>query len=107
MAHDSRSFLVVSVLVILVVVIAGLEGVRAPQERTTQPGYFHALSGPLILGDASLQAKGVAAHRHAPMADIRRLLDDYAEEDGSSPAVDRRIDVRGLNQTLDERWPIK
>lgn len=107
MTRGSRAFVLACTLLILCVVAIGLEGARRPAQTPVEPVYFHALSGPLILGDASLQAKAVAARRHAPLADIRHLLDEYAENNSPSPAVDRRIDVQGLNQRLDERWPIK
>lgn len=107
----SRIILVLAALGILLLLLAGVTGQRAPSPPSQDLAYFQAMSGHLSssleLSDASMQVKAVAARRHASVADVHRLLQDYTDNSPGVPLADRRVDLGGLNQKLDELWPIK
>jgi len=73
--------------------------------------YFHAVAAgsgtPLSVYDASLQAKAVAASRHAPIAEVRRLLDGYTVPCGRMDSAAACVDHAALNRRLDADWPIR
>lgn len=85
--------------------------IAAEDDRFADPRYFHPRSGQapdrLSPADASMQVKGVAAHRYAPIGEVRAVLDQLTIGKGQAPLGRQYIDVRRLNQMLDERWPIK
>lgn len=55
---------------------------------------------------AAWQIKRVAAHRHAPVDEVRKLV--AAQTEGRELGVlgESRINVLRLNLALDERWPL-
>lgn len=111
------AFLVLAILGIGAVVIGSGQDGREPPVRTTamddrfsDPRYFHPLSGRpdgLNPADASMQIKGVAAHRHVPVGEMRAAVDEFTVGRGREPLGRQYTDVLRLNQALDERWPIK
>ncbi|MGE4279410.1 MAG: hypothetical protein AB7G62_07470 [Magnetospirillum sp.] len=107
----SRIFLALAALGILLLLLAGVTDQRAPSPPSQDLAYFHAMSGhasaSLELSDASMQVKAVAARRHVLVADVHRLLQDYTDNMPGVPLADRRVDLNGLNQKLDELWPMK
>jgi len=107
----SRIILALAALGILLLLLAGVTDQRVPSPPSRDLAYFQAmsghLSGSLELSDASMQVKAVAARRHASVADVHRLLQDYTDNDSRVPPADRRVDLNGLNQKLDELWPMK
>lgn len=72
--------------------------------------YFHARDdGDAVsadLGYASMQVKGVAAHRHVSPQEVRRLMERHTVPDDDAPGR-RRVVVPALNAALDERWPMQ
>ncbi|OJX77697.1 hypothetical protein [Magnetospirillum sp. 64-120] len=107
----SRIFLGLAAIAILILLLAGVTAERSPSPVSQDLGYFHAMAGhaspSLELGDANMQVKGVAARRHATVSDMHRLLQEFTDNDPNVPLADRHVDISGLNQKLDERWPLK
>lgn len=107
----SRIILALAALGILILLLAGVTEQRPQSTPSQDLAYFHAMSGHLSssleLSDASMQVKAVAARRHALVADVHRLLQDYTDNAPKVPIADRRVDLDGLNQKLDELWPMK
>ncbi|MCR6630558.1 MAG: potassium-transporting ATPase subunit C [Magnetospirillum sp.] len=94
--------------IVFAVVLADRQG---PQPPAVDLRYFHPRPGAsgqfADLGYASIQVKSVAASRHVPVQEVRRLMGEYTiGRDG--PMIGRqRVDIPKLNEALDERWPMK
>lgn len=93
--------------IVLAVVLADRQGLQPPP---ADMHYFHprtnAADPYAEIGYASMQVKSVAASRHVPVQDVRRLMEEYTiNRDGMVGR--QRVDVPRLNAALDERWPMK
>lgn len=107
----SRIMLSLAVIGMLILLLAGVTGQKAPAPPAQDLGYFHAMPGhtspSLELGDANMQVKAVAARRHATVAEVHHLLQEFTDNSVGVPLADRRVDLESLNQKLDELWPMK
>ncbi|HSV28785.1 MAG TPA: potassium-transporting ATPase subunit KdpC [Candidatus Omnitrophota bacterium] len=56
---------------------------------------------------ASYQVKRVAAYRHVPVEEVRKLVTEHTEGRELGLLGEPRINVLKLNLALDERWPMK
>lgn len=56
---------------------------------------------------AAYQVKRVAAYRHVPVEDVRRLVADHTEGRELGLLGEPRVTVLTLNLALDARWPMK
>lgn len=56
---------------------------------------------------AAFQVKRIAAHRHVPVDEVRRLVTEHTEGRELGLLGEARINVLKLNLALDERWPMK
>jgi len=107
----SRIMLSLAAIGVLILLLAGVTGQRVSAPPAQDLGYFHAMAGhaspSLELGDANMQVKAVAARRHATVSEVHRLLQEFTDNNAGVPLADRRVDLEGLNQKLDELWPMK
>lgn len=56
---------------------------------------------------AAWQVKRVAAHRHAPVAEVRKLVAAHTQGRELGLLGEPRVNVLRINMALDERWPMK
>lgn len=110
----ARRWLTVLVALVAVPALVALATVVASRQNLEPPAvdlrYFHPRADDADagtdIGYASMQVKGVAASRQVPVRDVRRLMEDHTANRDGLPGR-QRVDVRKLNEALDERWPIK
>lgn len=73
--------------------------------------HFHSiapsLDAPVPIYDVSMQVKAVAASRHAPIAEVRHLLDGYTVRCRTTDSAAACVDVPALNRRLDADWPVR
>jgi len=55
---------------------------------------------------AAWQVKRVAAHRHAPVEEVRQLVAAHTQGRELGVLGEPRVNVLRLNMALDERWPL-
>ncbi|KAF0222472.1 MAG: K+-transporting ATPase ATPase C [Rhodospirillaceae bacterium] len=106
-----------SALIVVLAVLASIALVVAVadrQEPDRQPvdlRYFHlrpnVAEHSSDMGYASMQVKSVAASRHVPVPEVRRLMEEYTINREGQVIGRQRVDIPGLNMALDERWPLK
>lgn len=113
MEPDSNwpSAIVLAAIVLFITVVVVLADRRGPDRPPVDLRYFQARSstidGGVNLADVSMQVKIVAATRHIPPQEVRRLMWEYAEGGEQEPPSRKRVDIDRLNRVLDERWPLK
>lgn len=56
---------------------------------------------------AAYQVKRVAAYRHVPVEEVRKLVTEHTEGRDLGLLGEAHINVLNLNLALDERWPMK
>lgn len=106
----SALVVVLAVLALIALVVAVAER-RGPDRPPVDLRYFHlrldATEQSSDMGYASMQVKSVAASRHVPVPEVRRLMEEYTISREGQMTGRQRVDIPGLNRALDERWPLK
>ncbi|MGE5478165.1 MAG: potassium-transporting ATPase subunit KdpC [Bacteroidales bacterium] len=92
---------------------------RVAAERKANPGEPGPVPADLVTASASgldphispataaYQVKRVAAYRHVPVEEVRKLVAAHTEGRELGLLGELRINVLKLNLALDERWPMK
>lgn len=92
-------------------VVVAVADRREPDRQPVDPRYFHlhpdATEQSSDRGYASMQVKSVAANRHVPVQEVRRLMEEHTINREGQALGRLRVDIPGLNRALDERWPLK
>lgn len=97
--------------ILLIALVVAMADRREPDRQPVDLRYFHlrqdATEQLSDMGYASMQVKSVAANRHVPVQEVRRLMEEYTINREGQVIGRQRVDIPGLNRALDERWPLK
>lgn len=113
MNHETNWSVLVLVLAVLALIglIVAAADRREPDRQPVDLRYFHLRPDAPVqssdMGYASMQVKSVAASRHVPVQEVRRLMEEHTINREGQVIGRQRVDIPSLNRALDERWPLK